>query len=177
MIWGLFKMVVCFGAGVFAPPFLLGTMGMFGYDETPRLLLHMGFRVAFASALFAALVAFIIEACSWLRSQGKLRFTLTPGWHFAGVGGVGGMLFALLNHIRVPIHPLVGWTLTLLITLLCVEVIFRMERRRVRHRPVSVCPACGYDLRGTPAPGSGSEIKTCPECGATSSAEPAGNAA
>jgi hypothetical protein len=38
-----------------------------------------------------------------------------------------------------------------------------------RHprRVPATCPACGYDLRGTPAPGRGetSGVKTCPECG------------
>jgi hypothetical protein len=40
--------------------------------------------------------------------------------------------------------------------------------KRTRHRDPA-CPACGYDLRGTPAPGSldsGGGGKTCPECGA-----------
>ena len=37
------------------------------------------------------------------------------------------------------------------------------ERERVRS---GRCPACGYDLRGTP--GSASGGKTCPECGAAS---------
>jgi hypothetical protein len=40
-------------------------------------------------------------------------------------------------------------------------------RSRTAHSS-RICPACGYDLRGTPsggAPGSDSENKTCPECG------------
>jgi hypothetical protein len=51
-------------------------------------------------------------------------------------------------------------------------------RHRKRCHARQVCPACGYDLRGTGAgtgipatpgsdPGSGTQSKTCPECGAT----------
>jgi hypothetical protein len=41
-------------------------------------------------------------------------------------------------------------------------VFLRPRYRREMGEPVSLCPACGYDLRGTLAAG----IRTCPECGA-----------
>jgi hypothetical protein len=46
--------------------------------------------------------------------------------------------------------------------------LWAFSRRRVRQRR-GRCPACGYDLRGSPsAPGSDGKSKTCPECGAAS---------
>ena len=43
-------------------------------------------------------------------------------------------------------------------------------RSRGRQPDSGLCPACGYDLRGTPGSSdSGGGGKTCPECGAACS--------
>jgi hypothetical protein len=61
------------------------------------------------------------------------------------------------------------WVLVVIFLLLPMAWVATLKRRRAL-----TCPACGYDLRGTPESpsGGGSETpsKTCPECGATSGA-------
>ena len=83
-----------------------------------------------------------------------------PSWWNAGgfsyeqrrFGGTGGAVSGKVaaEHLAVPTYPLV---------ILAALVLVWRWRRRVRWRASNpgICPACGYDLRGTP--------DHCPECG------------
>jgi hypothetical protein len=104
----------------------------------------------------------------WIfESERNTGFTVAEGrlWRVS-IGGAD-----LRNgYVVAPIWPLVLLFAT-------PPMLWRRVRRRGRVLK-SACPACGYDLRGTPsgggaASGSGTPTKTCPECGAASAASPA----
>jgi hypothetical protein len=89
-----------------------------------------------------------------------------PGWYGPGTSLVSYRLSYFLVLIPAAVLPLL-WLSRFTFT----------RWRYGRHGP-GHCPTCGYDLRGSPAPGtpgsdpgtgSGTPSKTCSECGAASS--------
>jgi hypothetical protein len=87
------------------------------------------------------------------------------GFGFQGIRGAVGGAYSETT-LAIPL-----WAIATVFGVLPAGVLFRRAISRREH--VNRCPACGYDLRGTPsgggtAPGSGTPSKTCPECGAAS---------
>jgi hypothetical protein len=73
-------------------------------------------------------------------------------WRFAGVGVYEEWHMGT----RIRIVELPVWLIALGLAIMPARSAWILHRRRIAR---GTCPACGYDLRGTPS-------KTCPECGA-----------